>query len=65
MSKYCPITGKGPMSGNARSHSLRATRRRWNVNLQKRKVMISGKVVVIRMSNRAYRTLNKTIKAAE
>ena len=46
MSKYCPITGKGPMSGNARSHSLRATRRRWNVNLQKRKVMIDGKVVV-------------------
>ena len=65
MSKYCPITGKGPMSGNARSHSLRATRRRWNVTLQKRKVMIDGKVVVIRMSNRAYRTLNKTIKAAE
>ena len=27
--------------------------------------MIDGKVVVIRMSNRAYRTLNKTIKAAE
>ena len=64
MSRYCPITGKGPLSGNNRSHSLRATRRRWNVNLQKRKLVIDGKVVVVRMSNRAYRTLNKTIKAA-
>ena len=65
MSKYCPITGKGPMTGNNRSHSLRATRRRWNVNLQTRKININGQVVVIRMSNRAYRTLKKTVKAAE
>ena len=65
MSKYCPITGKGPMTGNNRSHSLRATRRRWNVNLQKRTIHINGQVVVIRMSNRAYRTLKKTVKAAE
>ena len=65
MSKYCPITGKGPMTGNNRSHSLRATRRRWNVNLQKRKININGQGVVIRMSNRAYRTLKKTVKAAE
>ncbi|MCR5514600.1 MAG: 50S ribosomal protein L28, partial [Bacilli bacterium] len=33
MSRKCPITGKGPMSGNNRSHSVRATRRRWNVNI--------------------------------
>ncbi len=62
MSKYCPVTGKGPVSGNNRSHSLRATRRRWNVNLQKYKVNIDGKVVEVRMSARAFRTLNKTIK---
>ena len=60
MSRVCPVTGKGPVSGNARSHSLRATRRRWNVNLQKYKVNVDGK-----MSARAYRTLNKTIKAQE
>ena len=34
------ITGKGPMSGNARSHSVRATRRVWNTNLQKYKINI-------------------------
>ncbi|MCR5491468.1 MAG: 50S ribosomal protein L28 [Bacilli bacterium] len=65
MSKVCPVTGKGPVSGNARSHSLRATRRRWNVNLQKFKVNIDGKIVEVRMSTRAYRTLNKTIKAQQ
>ncbi len=53
------------MSGNNRSHSLRATRRRWNVNLQKYQVEIDGKMVTVRMSARAYRTLNKTIKAKE
>ena len=62
MSRHCPITGKGPLSGNTRSHSLRHTRRRWNVNLQKYKLEIDGKVVTIRMSARAYRTLQKSAK---
>ena len=35
MSRKCQLTGKGAMSGNARSHSLHSTRRKWNVNLQK------------------------------
>ena len=65
MSRVCPVTGKGPVSGNARSHSLRATRRRWNVNLQKYKVNVDGKMVEVRMSARAYHALNKTIKAQE
>ena len=60
MSRVCPITGKGPMSGNNRSHSLRATRRRWNVNLQKYHIEINGKMVEVRMSARAYRTLMKS-----
>ena len=55
MSRFCPITGKGPLSGNTRSHSLRHTRRRWNVNLQKYKLEIDGQVVTVRMSARAYR----------
>ena len=59
MSRKCPVTGKGPLSGNNRSHSLRATRRVQNVNLQKFKVNINGKLVTIRMSARAYRALMK------
>ena len=35
MAKVCYCCGKRPSFGNARSHSLRATRRRWNPNLQK------------------------------
>ena len=61
MSRVCPITGKKPISGNKRSHSLRATRRRWDVNLQTYKINIDGKEVKVRMSTRAYRTLNKSI----
>ena len=60
MSRVCQITGKGPLTGNKRSHSLRATRRRWNVNLHTYKVEIDGKVYKVRMSARAYKTLNKS-----
>ncbi len=63
MSRVCPVTGKGPTSGNNRSDSLRATRRRWKPNLQLRTVIINGKEVKIRMSTRAYRSLNKQYKA--
>ena len=63
MSRYCPVTGKGPLSGNKRSHSLRATRRRWNVNLQPYKVYVDGKLQTVRISTRAYRSLNKSENA--
>ena len=62
MSRKCPVTGKGPLTGNKRSHSLRATRRRWNVNLHTYRVEIDGQVCKVRMSARAYRTLNKSLK---
>lgn len=62
MSRVCPVLGKGPLSGNNRSHSLRATRRRWNANLQYRTVVVDGKEMRIRMSTRAYRSLNKQYK---
>ncbi len=65
MSRFCPLTGKGPMSGNARSHSLRATRRRWNVNLQPVKVEIDGRVVTLKLSARAIKTLRKAEKNAQ
>lgn len=63
MSRYCPVSGKGPLSGNKRSHSLRATRRRWGVNLQTVEVEVDGRVQRVRMSARAYRSLNKASKA--
>jgi len=59
MSRVCQISGKGPMSGNNRSHSLRATRRKWNVNLQPVTIMVNGKPTKMRVSARALRTLKK------
>jgi large subunit ribosomal protein L28 len=50
MSRVCAVSGKKALSGNKRSHSLRATRRKWNVNLQKVKVMVDGKPQKIRIS---------------
>lgn len=57
MSKVCAVTGKRALSGNKRSHSLRATRRKWNVNLQKATVYVDGKPQRIRLSARALKTL--------
>ena len=63
MSRVCPVTGKGPISGNNRSHSLRATRRRWNVNLQPVKVEIDGRVCRVMLSTKAIKTLRKAERA--
>jgi len=57
MSRVCEFSGKKPMSGNRRSHSLRATRRKWNVNLQKVHIMVDGKPQTVRISARALKTL--------
>lgn len=59
MSKRCEVSGRGPLSGNRRSHSMRATRRKWNVNLQKVRVVVDGKPQTIKVSARALRTLKK------
>ena len=57
MSRVCAVTGKGPLSGNKRSDSLRATKHKQNVNLQKVKVMVDGKPQTVKMSARALKTL--------
>jgi ribosomal protein L28 len=57
MAKVCTVTGKKALSGNKRSHSLRATRRKWDVNLQKATIMVDGKPQKVRISTRALKTL--------
>lgn len=59
MSRVCEISGRGPLTGNNRSHSLRATRRRWNVNLQNVTLMVDGKPTKMKVSTRALKTLKK------
>jgi large subunit ribosomal protein L28 len=64
MSRKCPVTGKGPMFGNQVSHSMRHTRRRWDVNLQTTTITVNGHKERIRVSTSALRTMRKNAKAA-
>ena len=43
VSKVCAICGKKPSFGNNRSHSMVATKRRFNPNLQRVRVLLDGK----------------------
>ena len=40
--KVCFVCGKGPSFGHSRSHSMVATRRRFNPNLQKVRLNVNG-----------------------
>jgi large subunit ribosomal protein L28 len=42
MSKVCSLCGRHPSFGNNRSHSMVATRRRFDPNLQKMRILIDG-----------------------
>ena len=61
MSKTCEITGKKVMFGNNVSKSLNRTRRRFDVNLMKKRFFIpeEDKWVTIKVSASALKTINK------
>jgi len=42
MSKVCAVCGKKPAFGNNRSHSMVATRRRFDPNLQRMRILLNG-----------------------
>ena len=42
MSKICVTCGKAPAMGNNRSHSNRATKRRFDPNLQRVRIVVDG-----------------------
>jgi large subunit ribosomal protein L28 len=42
MSKVCSVCGKGPSFGNNRSHSMVATKRRFEPNLQRVRILVNG-----------------------
>ena len=42
MAKVCHSCGKGPAFGQSRSHSMVATKRRFNPNLQQIRVLVNG-----------------------
>jgi large subunit ribosomal protein L28 len=55
------VTGKKPMFGNKRSHSLRATRRKWEPNLQMKRIWVPelDKFVRVKISAGELRTIDK------
>lgn len=42
MAKVCYSCGKGPAFGQSRSHSMVATKRRFDANLQKIRINVGG-----------------------
>ena len=64
MSKVCQITGKKPMFGNNVSHANNKTRRKFNVNLQKKKFWLpeENRHVTLRISMHGLRIINKKQK---
>lgn len=61
MSKVCEITGKRAMFGNNVSFSVNKTRRRFNVNLSKKRFYIpeEDRWVTLKVSAKALKSINK------
>jgi large subunit ribosomal protein L28 len=55
----CQQCGKGPQYGNNRPWSKKATRRRWDVNVQKVSVLENGRMVAKRLCSTCVKTLSK------
>ena len=61
MSRVCDITGKKPMFGNNVSHAHNKSRRRFNVNLQKKRFWLAdeNRYITLRISTRGMRIIDK------
>jgi len=62
MAKVCHSCGKKPAFGNSRSHSMVATRRRFNPNLQKVRIDDGGSSRRVYVCTRCLKA-NKVVKA--
>ncbi len=61
MSQTCQVTGARPGFGNNVSHSHRRTRRRFDVNVQRKRYWAPslGRFVTLRVSARGIKTINR------
>ncbi|HJZ62493.1 MAG TPA: 50S ribosomal protein L28 [Miltoncostaeaceae bacterium] len=62
MSRICSVCGKSPKFGNNRSHSMRATPRRFNPNVQKVRVLKGATPVSVYVCTRCLKA-GKVLKA--
>jgi large subunit ribosomal protein L28 len=61
MSKVCQITGKKALVGNNVSHAMNKTKRRFEVNLIKKRFYLADqeKLITLKLSTSALKTINK------
>tara|TARA_B100001559_G_C16312808_1_gene535081 strand:+ start:535 stop:768 length:234 start_codon:yes stop_codon:yes gene_type:complete len=61
MSRICQLSGKKPMVGNNVSHSNKKTKRRFNINLIKKKFFIpsSGEWITLKVTTSTLKTIDK------
>ena len=66
MSKVCQITGKKALVGNNVSHAMNKTKRRFEVNLIKKRFYLSDQEqwITLKLSTSALKTINKKGLAA-
>ena len=61
MSRVCDVTGKKPMFGNNVSHANNKTRRRFNINLQKKRFWLADekRFITLTVSTKGLRIIDK------
>lgn len=61
MARTCQVTGARPAFGNNVSHSHRRTRRRFDVNIQRKRYWVPslGRHVTLRVSARGIKTIDQ------
>lgn len=61
MSRVCDVTGKKPMYGNNVSHAHNKSRRRFNINLQKKRFWLPDekRFVTLTVSTQGMRLIDK------
>ena len=66
MSRVCQITGKKALVGNNVSHAMNKTKRRFEVNLIKKRFYLTDqeKWITLKLSTSALKTINKKGLAA-
>jgi large subunit ribosomal protein L28 len=62
MSARCDVCHRKPMYGHNVSHSNRKTNRRFNLNLQQRRLLIDGEMKRVKICTRCLRTMVKVPK---
>ncbi|MEE8436864.1 MAG: 50S ribosomal protein L28 [Candidatus Neomarinimicrobiota bacterium] len=61
MSRVCDVTGRKPMFGNNVSHANNKTRRRFNINLQKKRFWLAdeNRWITLNVSTQGLRLIDK------